>query len=143
MIDTELRHLHPRIRSPALVLIPEPLRSAPTRPAVEEPIGQLVVVGEDGSLDELRTTLRGAALKLDNISCLGSNVAVADLGIERLHDSNDFLPAERVYVLLNVVVLPTSIDSKVVSIGLFIEKVNESGKLVFVIHNVEGWLVGE
>lgn len=127
-----------RVGSSRLVGVAEPLRSEVDETPHMKCVRDLIFGGEDRALHELGTTLRRAALKLDNVSNTCANVTSRNLAVKVFDYGSGFLPAVSRF-LLNVVVLPTTIDSEIVGIGFFVEVVNESLKLVFIVHNVVGW----
>jgi hypothetical protein len=92
------------------------------------------VFGKYRSLHELRTSLRGVSLKLNDVTLTGPDVTVANLGVFGLDNSGNSLPVAK-KLFLDVIVLSSLIDFPVVNrTGIVFKGVNEVLKLAFVVH---------
>lgn len=120
------------IGSSLFVLGIEPFWSEASELRVVKKFGR--VFGKYRSLHELRTSLRGVSLKLNDVTLTGPDVTVANLGVFGLDNSGNSLPVAK-KLFLDVVVLSSLIDFPVVNrTGIVFKGTDEVLKLTFVVH---------
>ena len=120
------------VRSSLFVLRIEPTWSEAPKLRVVEEFGR--VFGKYRSFHELRTSLRGVSLKLDDITLAGPDKAVANLGVFGLDNGGNSLPVAK-ELFLDVIVLSSFTDFPVVNrAGTVFKGADEVLKLAFVVH---------